>query len=87
MLVIAADTGSNEHKSEPVGGYKAFSNPFFYGTTFMMSVKEHKKWHIIEEGKPKNKVGKHATWEEDNNIVMTWIMNSVQPQISTGLHY
>ncbi|XP_049936413.1 uncharacterized protein LOC126410518 [Nymphaea colorata] len=80
--------GSNE--------YKMAENSFSYGTTikldgsnyeiwsrvFMMSVAGHKKKYVIEEDEPLEKKGKYATWDEDNNIVMAWIMNSVESRIA-----
>ncbi|KAF3771502.1 hypothetical protein EJ110_NYTH60209, partial [Nymphaea thermarum] len=85
--------GGNDHKG---GG-----NPFSYGSTvkldghnyelwsrsFMLSVKGHRKKHIIEEDEPINKTGKYITWEEDDSMVMSWMMNSVQPQIASTITY
>ncbi|KAF3772741.1 hypothetical protein EJ110_NYTH57106 [Nymphaea thermarum] len=85
--------GGNDHKG---GG-----NPFSYGSTvkldghnyelwsrsFMLSVKGHQKKHIIEEDEPINKTGKYITWEEDDSMVMSWMMNSVQPQIASTIAY
>ncbi|KAF3782916.1 hypothetical protein EJ110_NYTH33369 [Nymphaea thermarum] len=81
--------------------YKVVGNPFFYGCTvkldshnyeirsqmFMMSVVGHQKDHIIEEDEPSIKTGKYTTWKEDNSIVMSWIMNSVQTDIAHTLAY
>ncbi|XP_031487616.1 uncharacterized protein LOC116255769 [Nymphaea colorata] len=47
----------------------------------------YRKRHIIEEDEPTNKSGKYITWEEDDNMVMSWIMNSVQPQIASTITY
>ncbi|XP_031475998.1 uncharacterized protein LOC116247807 isoform X1 [Nymphaea colorata] len=88
-------------KAEIHNEYKVVENPFSYGSTmkldghnyeiwscmFMMSVVGHRKKHIIEEDEPAVKMGKYATWKEDNNIVMSWIMNSVQPDIAHSLAY
>ncbi|KAF3787400.1 hypothetical protein EJ110_NYTH23179 [Nymphaea thermarum] len=52
-----------------------------------MSVKGHRKKHVIEEEEPLTKIGKYSTWEEDNNIVMSWIMNSVQAHITPTIEY
>ncbi|KAF3783840.1 hypothetical protein EJ110_NYTH31589 [Nymphaea thermarum] len=81
--------------------YKVVGNPFSYGSTvkldgynyeiwsrmFMMSVVGHRKDHIIDEDEPSIKTGKYATWKEDNSIVMSWIMNSVQTDIAPTLAY
>lgn len=94
-----ANLSSNDHKLDHVDGYKALSNSFSYGKAvkfdgfnyemwfriFMMSFKEHKKRHIVEE--PNDKVGKYVNWEEDNNIVIVRIINSEQTQIATGMCY
>ena len=55
--------------------------------TFMMSVSGHRRKHILLEDEPTKKVGKYVTWDEDNDIVMSWIMNSVEPHIADGLIY
>ncbi|KAF3783314.1 hypothetical protein EJ110_NYTH30338 [Nymphaea thermarum] len=47
----------------------------------------HEKEHVIEENEPFEKSGKYASWKRDNNIVMSWIMNSVQPQIASTIAY
>ncbi|KAF3775973.1 Retrovirus-related Pol polyprotein from transposon TNT 1-94 [Nymphaea thermarum] len=47
----------------------------------------HRKKHVIEEEEPLTKTGKYSTWEEDNNIVMSWIMNSVQAHITPMIAY
>ncbi|KAF3772663.1 hypothetical protein EJ110_NYTH53440 [Nymphaea thermarum] len=47
----------------------------------------HRKRHIIEEDGPTNKSRKYITWEEDDSMVMSWIMNSVQPQIASTITY
>ncbi|KAF3772138.1 hypothetical protein EJ110_NYTH58653 [Nymphaea thermarum] len=52
-----------------------------------MSVIGHEKEHVIEENEPVEKSGKYASWKGDNNIVMSWIMNSVQPQIASTIAY
>ncbi|KAF3771775.1 hypothetical protein EJ110_NYTH59621 [Nymphaea thermarum] len=52
-----------------------------------MSVIGHRKEHVIEENEPVEKSGKYGSWKEDNNIVMSWIMNSVQPQITSTIAY
>ncbi|KAF3785221.1 hypothetical protein EJ110_NYTH28490 [Nymphaea thermarum] len=52
-----------------------------------MSVKGHRKKHVIEEEEPLTKTEKYSTWEEDNNIVMSWIMNSVQTHITPTIAY
>ncbi|KAF3772040.1 hypothetical protein EJ110_NYTH58916 [Nymphaea thermarum] len=76
-------------------------NPFSYGSTvkldgsnyeiwsrvFMMSVIGHEKEHVIEENELVEKSGKYASWKGDNNIVMSWHMNSVQPQIASTIAY
>ncbi|KAF3787002.1 hypothetical protein EJ110_NYTH23763 [Nymphaea thermarum] len=41
----------------------------------------------IEEDEPIDKSGKYLTWEEDDNMVMSWIMESVQPQIASTITY
>ncbi|KAF3778361.1 hypothetical protein EJ110_NYTH32764 [Nymphaea thermarum] len=83
------------------GEYKVSGNLLSFGSTvkldgsnyeiwrrvFMMSVKGHRKKHVIEEEEPLNKTGKYSTWEEDNNIVMSWIMNSVQAHITPTIAY
>ncbi|KAF3772422.1 hypothetical protein EJ110_NYTH57974 [Nymphaea thermarum] len=53
----------------------------------LAGLKGHRKRHIIEEDEPINKTGKYITWEEDDNMVMSWIMNSVQPQIASTITY
>ncbi|KAF3776945.1 hypothetical protein EJ110_NYTH45620 [Nymphaea thermarum] len=81
--------------------YKVVGNLFFYGSTvkldghnyeiwsrmFMMFVVGHRKDHIIEEDEPSVKTGQYTTWKEDNSIVMSWIMNSVQTNIAPTLAY
>ncbi|KAF3780336.1 hypothetical protein EJ110_NYTH39432 [Nymphaea thermarum] len=52
-----------------------------------MSVIGHQKEHVIEENEPVEKSGKYSSWKGDNNIVMSWIMNSVQPQIASTIAY
>ncbi|KAF3771522.1 hypothetical protein EJ110_NYTH60180 [Nymphaea thermarum] len=52
-----------------------------------MSVIGHQKEHVIEENEPVEKSGKYSSWKRDNNIVMSWIMNSVQPQIASTITY
>ncbi|KAF3774958.1 hypothetical protein EJ110_NYTH47366 [Nymphaea thermarum] len=52
-----------------------------------MSVIGHQKEHVIEENKPVEKSGKYSSWKGDNNIVMSLIMNSVQPQIASTIAY
>ncbi|KAF3771978.1 hypothetical protein EJ110_NYTH59055 [Nymphaea thermarum] len=52
-----------------------------------MSVIGHQKEHVIEENEPVEKSGKYISWKGDNNIVMSWIMNSVQPQIASTIAY
>ncbi|KAF3775405.1 hypothetical protein EJ110_NYTH50438 [Nymphaea thermarum] len=51
------------------------------------SIKGHRKRHVIEEDELINKTGKYITWEEDDGMVMSWIMNSVQPQIASTITY
>ncbi|KAF3779118.1 hypothetical protein EJ110_NYTH33689 [Nymphaea thermarum] len=76
-------------------------NSFSYGTTikfdgsnyeiwsrvFMMSVAGYRKKYILEENEPIKKKEKYATWDEDNNIVMSWIMNSVELRIAPTIAY
>ncbi|KAF3772970.1 hypothetical protein EJ110_NYTH50435 [Nymphaea thermarum] len=52
-----------------------------------MSVIGHQKKHVIEENEHVEKSGKYSSWKGDNNIVMSWIMNSVQPQIASTIVY
>ncbi|KAF3781664.1 hypothetical protein EJ110_NYTH36296 [Nymphaea thermarum] len=92
-----AESRNSEGGNDQKGG----GNPFSYGSTvkldghnyelwsrsFMLSVKGHRKRHIIEEDEPTNKSGKYLTWEEDDSMVMSWIMNSVQPQIAFTITY
>ncbi|KAF3788423.1 hypothetical protein EJ110_NYTH20863 [Nymphaea thermarum] len=52
-----------------------------------MSVIGHQKEHVIEKNEPVDKSGKYISWKGDNNIVMSWIMNSVQPQIASTIAY
>ncbi|KAF3790652.1 hypothetical protein EJ110_NYTH16100 [Nymphaea thermarum] len=89
------------NKSEFSHEVKSGGNPFSYGSTvkldgsnyeiwsrvFMMSVIGHQKEHVIEEKEPVEKSGKYVSWKGDNNIVMSWIMNSVQPQIASTIAY
>ncbi|KAF3780245.1 hypothetical protein EJ110_NYTH39674 [Nymphaea thermarum] len=86
---IAAPAENN--KSEGSTGYKMSGNSFSYGTTiklngskyeiwfrvFIMSVAGHRKKYVLEDEEPIEKRGKYAAWDEDNYIVMYWIMNSV----------
>ncbi|KAF3777146.1 hypothetical protein EJ110_NYTH46591 [Nymphaea thermarum] len=83
------------------GEYKVSGNLLSFGSTvkldgsnyeiwsrvFMMSIKGHKKKHVIEEEEPLTKTGKYSTWEENNNIVMSWIMNSMQAHITPTIAY
>ena len=96
-----AEAPKFDSKNESIEEYKAFANPFSYGSsvklnetnyarwsrTFMMSVSGHRRKHILLETEPNDKVGKYVTWDEDNDIVMSWIMNSVEPHIADGLIY
>ena len=96
-----AESSKCDSKLEHVGEYKAFANPFSYGSsvrlnetnyarwsrTFMMSVSGHRRKHILLEDEPSEKLGKYVTWDEDNDIVMSWIMNSVETHIADGLIY
>ncbi|KAF3773021.1 hypothetical protein EJ110_NYTH56389 [Nymphaea thermarum] len=89
------------NKVEGGNDHKGAGNPFSYGSTvkldghnyelwcrsFMLSVKGHRKRHIIEEDELVDKLGKYMTWEEDDNMVMSWIMNSVQPPIASTITY
>ncbi|KAF3783210.1 hypothetical protein EJ110_NYTH32574 [Nymphaea thermarum] len=89
------------NKSEFSHEVKSGGNPFSYGSTikldgsnyeiwsrvFMMSVIGHQKEHVIEENETVEKSGKYVSWKGDNNIVMSWIMNSVQPQIASTIAY
>ncbi|KAF3775077.1 hypothetical protein EJ110_NYTH50209 [Nymphaea thermarum] len=72
-----SNMGDNS-KIESHTEYKVVGNPFFYG---------HRKDHIIDEDEPSVKTGKYATWKEDNSIVLSWIMNSVQTDIALTLAY
>ncbi|KAF3780056.1 hypothetical protein EJ110_NYTH40065 [Nymphaea thermarum] len=81
--------------------FKIGGNPFSYGSTvkldglnyeiwstsFMMSVTGHRKKYLLEEDEPVIKTGKYALWEEDNSMVMSWIMNSVDSSISPTIAY
>ncbi|KAF3792378.1 hypothetical protein EJ110_NYTH10418 [Nymphaea thermarum] len=76
-------------------------NSFSYGTTiklngsnyeiwsrvFIMSVAGHRKKYILEEDEPIEKKGIYAAWDEDNYIVMSWIMNSVESHIAPTIAY
>ncbi|KAF3786845.1 hypothetical protein EJ110_NYTH24303 [Nymphaea thermarum] len=76
-------------------------NSFSYGTTmklngsnyeiwsrvFIMSVAGHRKKYILEEDEPIEKKGIYAAWDEDNYIVMSWIMNSVEAHIAPTIAY
>ncbi|KAF3786683.1 hypothetical protein EJ110_NYTH24850 [Nymphaea thermarum] len=76
-------------------------NSFSYGTTiklngsnyeiwsrvFIMSVVGHRKKYILEEDEPIEKKGIYAAWDEDNYIVMSWIMNSVESHIAPTIAY
>ncbi|KAF3780517.1 hypothetical protein EJ110_NYTH38653 [Nymphaea thermarum] len=89
------------HRSEGPNEYKMAGNCSSYGITikldgsnyeiwsrvFMMSVAGHKKKYILEEDEPLEKKGIYATWDEDNNIVMSWIMNSVECRIAPMIAY
>ncbi|KAF3776686.1 hypothetical protein EJ110_NYTH47620 [Nymphaea thermarum] len=46
-----------------------------------------RKKYIIEEDEPLEKKRKYAVWEEDNNIVMAWIMNIVESRIAPTIAY
>ncbi|KAF3777993.1 hypothetical protein EJ110_NYTH44602 [Nymphaea thermarum] len=85
--------GSNE--------YKMAGNSFSYGTpikldgsnyeiwsrVFMMSVAGHRKKYILEKDEPLEKTRKYDAWNEDNNIVMSWIRNSVGSRIAPTIAY
>ncbi|KAF3785551.1 hypothetical protein EJ110_NYTH27505 [Nymphaea thermarum] len=76
-------------------------NSFSYGTTiklngsnyeiwsrvFIMSVAGHEKKYILEEDEPIEKKWIYAAWDEDNYIVMSWIMNSVESNIAPTIAY
>ncbi|KAF3781891.1 hypothetical protein EJ110_NYTH35326 [Nymphaea thermarum] len=88
-------------KSEGFVDYKMAGNSFSYGTTmklngsnyeiwcrvFIMSVAGHRKKYILEEDEPIEKKGIYAVWDEDNYIVMSWIMNSVESHIAPTIAY
>ncbi|XP_049932639.1 uncharacterized protein LOC126409898 [Nymphaea colorata] len=88
-------------KSEGSTDYKMAGNSFSYGTTmklngsnyeiwsrvFIMSVAGHRKKYILEEDEPIEKKGIYAAWDEDNYIVMSWIMNSVESHIAPTIAY
>ncbi|KAF3785131.1 hypothetical protein EJ110_NYTH28778 [Nymphaea thermarum] len=88
-------------KSEGPADYKMAGNSFSYGTTmklngsnyeiwsrvFIMSVAGHRKKYILEEDEPIEKKGIYAAWDEDNYIVMSWIMNSVESHIAPTIAY
>ncbi|MFV0960827.1 hypothetical protein QML37_31535, partial [Klebsiella pneumoniae] len=52
---------------------------------FKMSIVGYKKKHIIEEDEPSHKIGRDASWEEDNGVVMAWLINNVEPKIANHL--
>ena len=72
-----------DSKIEHIGEYKAFANPFSYGSsvrlnetnyarwsrTFMMSVSGHRRKHILLEDEPNEKV--------ENTLLGTKIMTSL----------
>ncbi|KAF3771961.1 hypothetical protein EJ110_NYTH56987 [Nymphaea thermarum] len=92
---------ADSSRSEGPNEYKMAGNSFSYGTTikldgsnyeiwsrvFMMSVAGHRKKYILEEDEPLEKKGIYATWDEDNNIVMSWILNSVESRIAPTIAY
>ncbi|KAF3793252.1 hypothetical protein EJ110_NYTH10030 [Nymphaea thermarum] len=52
-----------------------------------MSVAGHRKKYILEEDEPIEKKGIYVAWDEDNYIVMSWIMNSVESHIAPTIAY
>lgn len=47
----------------------------------MVSITGHRNRYLLVEDKSNDKVRKYCLWEEDNNKVMSWILNGVQPQL------
>nr|VVW58636.1 unnamed protein product [Nymphaea colorata] len=78
---------AESNKSDFSHEVKSGGNPFSYGSTLKLDVIGHQKEHVIEENEPVEKSGKYSSWKGDNNIVMSWIMNSVQPQITSTIAY
>ncbi|KAF3779533.1 hypothetical protein EJ110_NYTH41272 [Nymphaea thermarum] len=92
---------ADNSKSEGSNEYKMAENFFSYGTmiklnglncqiwskVFIMSVAGHRKKYIIEEDEPTEKKGIYVVWDEDNYIVMSWIMNSVESHIAPTIAY
>ncbi|KAF3776054.1 hypothetical protein EJ110_NYTH48327 [Nymphaea thermarum] len=94
-------TMANNIKSDGSTEYKMAGNSFSYGTTiklngsnyeiwsrvFIMSVAGRRKKYILEEDEPTEKKRIYAAWDEDNYIVMSWIMNSVESHIAPTIAY
>ncbi|KAF3772343.1 hypothetical protein EJ110_NYTH58210 [Nymphaea thermarum] len=87
MADSSRSEGSNEYKMAGNSSYGTTikldgSNYEIWSRVFMMSVASHRKKYILEEDEPLEKKENYATWDEDNNIVMSWIMNSVESCIA-----
>ncbi|KAF3784913.1 hypothetical protein EJ110_NYTH29302 [Nymphaea thermarum] len=63
------------------------SNYEIWSRVFIMSVAGHKNKYVLEDDEPIEKKGKYAEWDEDNYIVMSWIMNSVEFHIAPTITY
>ncbi|KAF3779027.1 hypothetical protein EJ110_NYTH42346 [Nymphaea thermarum] len=63
------------------------SNYEIWSRVFIMSVAGHMKKYILEEDEPIEKKRIYAAWDEDNYIVMSWIMNSVESHIAPTIAY
>ncbi|KAF3775146.1 hypothetical protein EJ110_NYTH51170 [Nymphaea thermarum] len=60
---------------------------FLAARVFIMSVAGHRKKYVLEEDEPTEKRRIYAVWDEDNYIVMSWIMNSVESHIAPTIAY
>lgn len=59
------------------------NNCELWSRAFKMSVMGHQKKYILEEDEPNWKAKKYDSWEEVNNMMMSWLLNNMQPQIAT----
>ncbi|KAF3771737.1 hypothetical protein EJ110_NYTH59400 [Nymphaea thermarum] len=92
---------ADNSKSEGFTEYKMAENSFSYGTTiklngsnyetwskvFIMTVAGHRKKYIFEDDEPTEKKEIYVVWDEDNYIVMSWIMNNVESHIAPTIAY
>ncbi|KAF3772743.1 Mediator of RNA polymerase II transcription subunit 23 [Nymphaea thermarum] len=61
---------------------KIGGNPFSFGSTVKLDGLNYEIWSRSFMMSVTGHSGKYASWEEDNNMVMSWIMNLVGPYLA-----